>query len=121
MKKLSYFLSTVVVSLVIISNAFSQGSAVAKSSPKSALSTSKSTKAISVENIEHDVAEALSVIESNHVVGKKMNYNDVFKSSIDGMLHTLDPHSNYFDAKEFEQFRTISARNISESAQPSAI
>jgi carboxyl-terminal processing protease len=22
------------------------------------------------------------------------------------MLHTLDPHSNYFDAKEFEQFRT---------------
>ena len=22
------------------------------------------------------------------------------------MLHTLDPHSNYFDAKEFEEFRT---------------
>lgn len=22
------------------------------------------------------------------------------------MLHTLDPHSNYFDAKEFEEFKT---------------
>ncbi|MBK8303313.1 MAG: S41 family peptidase [Chloracidobacterium sp.] len=36
----------------------------------------------------------------------KANYNTVFKSSIDGMLHTLDPHSNYFDAKEFEEFMT---------------
>ncbi|MEO6334062.1 MAG: S41 family peptidase [Pyrinomonadaceae bacterium] len=107
MKKLSYFLSTVVLSLVIISNGFSQGSTVSKSSSlKTAISNTKSTKPVSVENIEQDVAEALSVIESNHVVGKKMNYNDVFKSSIDGMLHTLDPHSNYFDSKEFEQFRT---------------
>ncbi len=105
-KKLSYFLSSVVVSLVIISNAFPQGASVAKAGPKSPLSAPKSTKAVTVENIEQDVAEALSVIESNHVVGKKMNYNEVFKSSIDGMLHTLDPHSNYFDAKEFEQFRT---------------
>ncbi len=59
-----------------------------------------------MENIEADVAEALTVIESNHVKGKKIDYNALFKSSIDSMLHTLDPHSNYFDAKEFEQFRT---------------
>lgn len=58
------------------------------------------------EDIETDVAEALAVIENNYVAGKKINYNDVVKSSIDGMLHSLDPHSNYFDAKEFEQFRT---------------
>lgn len=58
------------------------------------------------EDIETDVAEALAVIENNYVTGKKLNYNDVVKSSIDGMLHSLDPHSNYFDAKEFEQFRT---------------
>lgn len=105
-KKLSYFLSSFVVSLVIISNVFSQGTTVAKSGPKSTLAAPKSTKVVTVENIEQDLAEALTVIESNHVVGKKMDYNDVFKSSIDGMLHTLDPHSNYFDAKEFEQFRT---------------
>ncbi len=59
-----------------------------------------------MEKIESDIAEALTIIESNHVKGKKLDYNELFKSSIDSMLHTLDPHSNYFDAKEFEQFRT---------------
>jgi carboxyl-terminal processing protease len=105
-KKLSYFLSATCLSLLIFTNGYSQNTTVAKSGPKTSLSAPKTTKAVTVENIEHDVAEALSVIESNHVVGKKLNYNDVFKSSIDGMLHTLDPHSNYFDSKEFEQFRT---------------
>jgi len=66
----------------------------------------KSTKTVTGENIERDVAEAVSVIESNYISGKKLDYNDLFKSSIDSMLHTLDPHSNYFDSKEFEQFRT---------------
>jgi len=70
-------------------------------------STSKQPdKTVTGENVEQDVAEALSVIESNYVGGKKIDYNDLFKSSIDSMLHTLDPHSNYFDAKEFDQFRT---------------
>jgi len=106
-KKPSYFLSAVALSLFIVTNTFSQGSAtVSKTGPKNLLSAPKTTKVVTVENIEQDVAEALSVIESNHVVGKKMSYNDIFKSSIDGMLHTLDPHSNYFDAKEYEQFRT---------------
>jgi carboxyl-terminal processing protease len=105
-KKLSYFL-TFALSVFVATNAFSQGTtSVAKSGPKVTVTSPKTTKAVTVENIEQDIAEALSVIESNHVVGKKLNYNDVVKSSIDGMLHTLDPHSNYFDAKEFEQFRT---------------
>ncbi len=59
-----------------------------------------------MQKIESDVAEALTIIESHHVKGKKLDYNDLFKSAIDSMLHSLDPHSNYFDAKEFEQFRT---------------
>ena len=63
-------------------------------------------KVVRVEDIEKDIAEALAVIESSHVNGKALNYNDVFKTTIDTMLHTLDPHSNYFDAKEYEQFRT---------------
>ena len=57
------------------------------------------------EAVESDVAEALSVIQDNYVDGNKLNYNDVFKSSIIGMLRTLDPHSNYYDAKEFEEQR----------------
>lgn len=65
-----------------------------------------STKTVTVPMIQSDIREALSIIENNHVGGKKLDYNEVFKSSIDTMLHALDPHSNYFDAKEFEQFNT---------------
>jgi carboxyl-terminal processing protease len=68
--------------------------------------SARSPKDVPTERIENDLSEALSVIEANHVSGKSLNYNDIFKNSIDSMLHTLDPHSNYFDAKEFEQFRT---------------
>ncbi|MDT5295428.1 MAG: carboxyl-terminal processing protease [Acidobacteriota bacterium] len=57
------------------------------------------------EGVEADVAEALTVIQDNYVDGSKVNYNDVFKSSIIGMLRTLDPHSNFYDAKEFEEQR----------------
>ncbi len=106
MKKLSYLLTSFALSLFIVTNATPQGPSVAKSGPKNPLSSPATTRVVTVEKIEQDFAEALSMIESNHVVGKKINYNDVVKSSIDGMLHTLDPHSNYFDAKEFEQFRT---------------
>ncbi|MFN2501524.1 MAG: S41 family peptidase [Pyrinomonadaceae bacterium] len=65
-----------------------------------------SGKPVTVEMIQGELKEALSVIEGSYVDSKTLNYNDVFKSSIDAMLHNLDPHSNYFDAKEFEQFRT---------------
>lgn len=74
---------------------------------KASQPTNSETKTpVRSEDIERDLAEALAVIQANHAAGSKIDYNDIFKSSIDGMLHTLDPHSNYFDAKEFEQFRT---------------
>ena len=56
--------------------------------------------------IKSDIAEALSVIQSNYIDGRKLNYNDVFKSSISGMLSVLDPHSTYFDPEEYASFRT---------------
>ncbi len=56
--------------------------------------------------LEQDFAEALGVVEENYVDGVKLDYNNTFKSSIIGMLRTLDPHSNYYDAKEFEEMRT---------------
>lgn len=96
----------VVFALFISTSVLGQGQGISKNLPGSSVSSAKTGKAVTAENIEHDVAEALSVIEANHVVGKKIDYNEIFKSSIDGMLHTLDPHSNYFDAKEFEQFKT---------------
>jgi carboxyl-terminal processing protease len=83
-----------------------QGQSVSKILPGTSGKADAKGAKVTTEKIQSDFSEALAVIEQNHAVGKKIDYNEVFKSSIDSMLHTLDPHSNYFDAKEFEQFRT---------------
>lgn len=56
--------------------------------------------------IEKDFDEAVRVIQQNYIEGKKLDYNSVFKSSIIGMLRSLDPHSNYYDREEYEELRT---------------
>jgi carboxyl-terminal processing protease len=56
-------------------------------------------------DVEKDIAEAMSIIKENHIDGKNLDYDAVFKSSISSMLHTLDPHSSYFDPKQLEEFR----------------
>ena len=56
--------------------------------------------------IQRDFDEALKMIQEQYVDGRKLNYNDVFKSSIIGMLRSLDPHSNYYDREEFEELKT---------------
>ncbi|MCB1025081.1 MAG: S41 family peptidase, partial [Acidobacteria bacterium] len=66
----------------------------------------KTKTAVTLEQIERDVSEVLTLIQDKHYSGADLNYNGLFKTAIDSMLHTLDPHSNYFDAKEFEEFRT---------------
>lgn len=57
-------------------------------------------------SIQRDFDEALKMIQEQYVEGRKLNYNDVFKSSILGMLRSLDPHSNYYDRQEFEELKT---------------
>jgi len=59
-----------------------------------------------ITSIQRDFDEALKMIQEQYVDGKKLNYNDVFKSTILGMLRSLDPHSNYFDREEFEELKT---------------
>lgn len=56
--------------------------------------------------IQQDFDEALNIVQENHISGKKLDYNTVFKSSILGMLRSLDPHSNYYDREEFEELKT---------------
>ena len=56
--------------------------------------------------VERDFNEALKVIEEQYVDGRKIDYNNVFKSSIIGMLRSLDPHSNYYDREEFDELKT---------------
>jgi len=66
--------------------------------------TVETAKPSSTLGIKQDVSEALKIIEQNYA-GDKLNYNKVVKASIDGMLKTLDPHSNYFDAEEYAEFK----------------
>ena len=56
--------------------------------------------------VSQDFSEALSVIQEHYVDGNKLDFNNVYKSSIIGMLRTLDPHSNYFDKEEFDEMKT---------------
>jgi len=56
--------------------------------------------------VERDFDEALNVIQEQYVEGKGLDYNALFKSSIIGMLRSLDPHSNYYDREEFEELKT---------------
>jgi carboxyl-terminal processing protease len=56
--------------------------------------------------IERDFADALTMVQENYVDGNKLDYNGLFKSSILGMLKSLDPHSNFYDREEFETLRT---------------
>ena len=56
--------------------------------------------------VERDFSEALKVIEEQYIDGRKLDYNNVYKSSIIGMLRSLDPHSNYYDREEFDELKT---------------
>lgn len=101
-KKSSSLFGGFLIIALLFSNVFAQTTAQTKTKTPAA----KPTKVVTSEVIEQDMAEALTVIQDNYVAGSKLDYNEVFKSSIETMLHALDPHSSYFDAKEFEEFRT---------------
>ena len=90
---------------------FSQQNRSARRQPSaSERSTSTSSPAnkalVSSGIVKSDLGEALAVIQANHIDGKKLDYNTVFKSSINGMLNVLDPHSTYFDPVEYASFKT---------------
>ncbi|MGH9900314.1 MAG: S41 family peptidase [Pyrinomonadaceae bacterium] len=84
----------------------SNGAAATTNRPAPLRAGRQRAKVATPASIEQELAEALSVVQDNHADGGKLDYNAVFKSSVSGMLHALDPHSNYFDPKEWEQFRT---------------
>jgi carboxyl-terminal processing protease len=74
--------------------------------PAPGANTSTNKSIVSPTMIRTDLGEALSLIQANYIDGKKLDYNSVFKSSINGMLNVLDPHSTYFDPVEYASFRT---------------
>jgi carboxyl-terminal processing protease len=50
-----------------------------------------------------DFTEALDIIQKNHV--DQVGADDLVYSAIKGMLRELDPHSSFFDPKEFSRLR----------------
>ncbi|MCI0485828.1 MAG: S41 family peptidase [Blastocatellia bacterium] len=59
--------------------------------------------AASRQKIAEDFSEALIVAKDNYA--GQIDFNRLTKSSILGMLETLDPHSGYFDREEWEKFQ----------------
>ncbi|HET9527657.1 MAG TPA: S41 family peptidase [Pyrinomonadaceae bacterium] len=86
----------------------SSGSTSGGTKPGSGLPGRRPARNISAisAGVKGDFDEALKVVREQYVDGRKLNYNDVFKSSIIGMLRSLDPHSNYYDREEFEELKT---------------
>jgi carboxyl-terminal processing protease len=66
----------------------------------------KPANSAATAGVERDFEEALKVIQDQYVEGRKLDYNNVYKSSIIGMLRSLDPHSNYYDRDEFDELKT---------------
>ncbi len=53
--------------------------------------------------IADDFTKAILVAKDNYA--GQVDFNKVTKSSITGMLRTLDPHSMYFDRQQWEEFQ----------------
>ncbi|HKP45646.1 MAG TPA: S41 family peptidase [Pyrinomonadaceae bacterium] len=104
-KKLSLLLMTGVIAAGFSLNTFSQ-QRPRTSSTEPRRQTTRRVRLDADPLIAKDVEEALKVIERHYVEGASLDYNSVFKSSILGMLRSLDPHSNYYDKDEYEELRT---------------
>ncbi|MBC7911517.1 MAG: S41 family peptidase [Pyrinomonadaceae bacterium] len=55
------------------------------------------------EHIESDYQAALTIIDSNYA--GEVDYEKTTQAAIQGMLWTLDPHSNYFTRSEFQKLK----------------
>lgn len=69
--------------------------------PSHGIAGQKESDSISRKKIEEDFVNAILVAEDNYA--GNVDKDKLTKSSILGVLHTLDPHSNYFDQKEWEK------------------
>ncbi len=54
------------------------------------------------KKITDDFSKAMEVIRANYVEPKE--YDELTKTAIQGMLHQLDPHSDYMDSKGYREF-----------------
>ncbi|HEY0543840.1 MAG TPA: S41 family peptidase [Pyrinomonadaceae bacterium] len=55
------------------------------------------------DNIENDYRVALNIVDTNYA--GEIDYEKATQAAIQGMLWTLDPHSNYFTRAEFQKLK----------------
>lgn len=69
-------------------------------------STVRSRKVVTAtKEISNDFSEAVQLIKQNHVGGAKLDDEKLTKTAIDGMLKSLDPHSSYYDRREYTELQ----------------
>lgn len=56
------------------------------------------------QKLNKHFVDALSIVRDNYV--EPVEYDNLVKAGIQGMLRTLDPHSNFYDKKSFDEMRT---------------
>jgi carboxyl-terminal processing protease len=71
--------------------------------PAQRFSSQGGEDAVTRKKIAEDFAEAMLVAKENFA--GQLDYDKLTKGSVLGMLRTLDPHSGYFDRKEWESFQ----------------
>src|SRR5262245_65372452 len=52
--------------------------------------------------LSNDYQKALEIVRQNYVV--ELDHETLTKAAIQGMLKSLDPHSDYMDRKTFQEF-----------------
>ena len=58
------------------------------------------------QEIYADMSEALAIIDAKHVDGPRKGRAELIEGAIDGMLASLDPHSEFLGKPEFEELMT---------------
>lgn len=68
-----------------------------------ALAPKAAGSATTAENIEGDYHAALDIVNTNYA--GEIDYEKATQAAIQGMLGTLDPHSNFFTRTEFQKLK----------------
>ena len=63
----------------------------------------RSEESASTDQLYRSYVRALELVRENYVI--PVEYEDLNTAAVSGMLRTLDPHSNFYDRKSFEEMR----------------
>lgn len=59
----------------------------------------------SERDLRQDFAEALDIIKNFHVDGAQKDFAELGANAVRGTLRALDPHSSFFDAREYNELQ----------------